>query len=150
VVATRRDLSDGATTVCLTRRQHPEELPHLSTIRLHLYMSLSNFAVDHTRAALRERSEGATIPSLFGRQHLDMLPKVFTTVSKLIMSRKQQFDALRKLFTSGFKLIMSLSNFVVDHTEQRADLVHVDMRARCWYTQHRPIAVLRRVIIHLI
>ena len=114
-MATRRDLSDGATTVCLTRRQYPEELPHLSTIRLHLYMSLSNFAVDHTRAALRERSEGATIPSLFGRQHLDMLPKVFTTVSKLIMSRKQQFDTLLKLHTSGFKLIMSLSNFVVDH-----------------------------------
>jgi hypothetical protein len=90
------------------------------------------------------------IPSLVGRQHLDLLPKLVTTVSKMLMSRKQQFDVLPKSFTSVFKLIMSSSNFVVDHTEQRADLAHVDMRARCWYTQHRPIAVLRRVIIHLI
>jgi hypothetical protein len=79
-----------------------------------------------------------------------MLPNLLTTVSKLIMSRKQQFDMLPKSYTSGFKLIMSLSNFVVDHTEQRAVLVHVDTRARWWYTQHRPIAVLRMIVIHLI
>ena len=72
-MAPRRDLSDGATTVRLTRRQHPEELPHLRAIRFNLHMSLSNSAVDHTRAALRERSEGATIPSLIGRQHHDLL-----------------------------------------------------------------------------
>ena len=122
----------------------------MRTALFNLLTSLSNFIGDHTRAAHRERSEGAMIPSLSGRQHLDMLPKLRTTVTKLIMSRKQQFDVLPKLFTSGFKLIMSLSNFVVDHTEQRADLVHVDMRARCWCTQHRPIAVLRIIIIHLI
>ena len=90
------------------------------------------------------------ILSLFGRQHLEMLPNLFTTVSKLIMSRKQQFDVLPKSFTSVFKLIMSSSNFVVDHTEQRSDLVHVDMRARWWCTQHGPIAVLRIIIMHLI